>query len=712
MLARSRPPSEFRLMACEAMPVNSSIAMRSANSSIAMRSVNRLVISLTCDRIVKLSLPVLLALSMSAGRLAVWADEPQAGETAASPQEVEGGAPVASSSRSLPRDTDVPALINQLGHPSYAARVRARESLERLGLQAFDELHAAQYRENDSEIVMTARYLVGSLLVSWSTDNDPPAVRDALDEYGAQSESERQKRMDRLAELPNRQGLAALVRLARFETSLKLSREAALAVMRGVMSEDAVVRQNEAQMIEDVLGANARQVAQWLREYANDLREGDYSADAWQRLIAQQRLAVDQGNDAAATRPAVLELVRVCATRAASAGQKDHALTLATEHLDLIPPEISQVLDACSWAIDNQLHPLVLKLQSRHPALFARHSILLYGAAEATLASEPNPTENSEAAKAAEALAVQAASIDSLPPHDSDEAAKLSPKAIEEIAHRHREIGRELESRGLFRWAEREYQHIIDSLPFDAGLGGNARAQLAAMLGELQRHQEVVDILEPVLQRIEEDQAYARRLQSHNVNVIKLRSTLMYHKGLAAAQDQAADDGATARQTLLAALAMEPDNVDILIAMYRLEGDEDWRNDVRRRIASIAMMLDNQIEAIKLQTQARIRFPDLSGRLAEAYNQYAWLICNTEGDQQKALQYSLTSLELVPDEPAQLDTCGRCYFAIGDLENAIRVQRRAVKLMPHSPPLVRQLAEFEAAAAASAPKPDRDRAAD
>jgi len=692
-------------MACEAMSYIYSSHKRSDDRSAILYGASIAVVKkhvltrrgrLRLDHFIQLSLTVLIALSMTSGDLDVRADDRPLGEPEAPLSAAPGNLP-ASSGRSLPRDADVPALIDQLGHPSYAARVRARESLERLGLQAFDELHAAQYRD-DSEIAMTARYLVGSLLVSWSTDTDPPAVRDALDEYGAQSESERQKRMDRLAELPTRQGLTALVRLVRFETSLKLSREAALAVMRGAMSDDAVVRQTEAQTIEDVLGVNARQAAQWLRVYANDLREGEYSADAWRRLIAQQRLAVDQGNDATATRPAVLELVRVCATRAALAGQKDHALAIATEHLDLIPPEISQVLDACSWAIDNQLHPLVLQLQSRHPALFARHPILLYGAAEATMAADPNASDDSEAALAAEALAVQAASIDPLPPHDSDEAAKLSPKAIEEIAHRHREIGRELESRGLFRWAEREYQHIIDSLPFDAGLGGSARAQLATMLGELQRHQEVVDTLEPVLQRIEEDQAYARRLQSYHVNVIKLRSTLMYHKGLAAAQ--AADDGATARQTLLAALAMEPDNVDILIAMYRLDGDEAWRNDVRRRIQSIAMMFDNQIDAIKLQTQARIRFPDLSGQLAEAYNQYAWLICNTEGDQQKALQYSLMSLELVPDEPAQLDTCGRCYFALGDLDNAIRVQRRAVKLMPHSPPLARQLAEFEAAAAA------------
>lgn len=608
--------------------------------------------------------------------------------------------------RSLPGDSDVPALIRQLGHPSYGARVRARESLERLGLQAFDDLHAAQY-DADSEIAMTARYLVSSLLVSWSTDSDPQAVREALDEYGAKSESERQNRMDRLAELSDRQGLPALARLARFETSLRLSREAALAIMRAPMSDDPAIRAIEADTILGVLGANTRQAAQWLRVYAGDLRQGDFNGDAWRSLIAEQRVAVDAGADITTSRPAVLELVRVCATRAAGAGQTENALEIAGKHLDLIPPKSGELIDACSWAIDNRLHPIVLSLKSLHPELFARHPILLYGAAEATLAGGDagDASPDSPVAQAAEKLAVQASAIDPLPLHGSEQASKLSPKAIEEIAQRHRETGRELESRGLFRWAEREYRHIIDSLPIDAAITANARAHLALMLGELQRHQDVVDVLEPMIRRSEEDQTYARRLQTLYVDVSRLKSTLMFHQGLAKAAGDSPESKQAARETLLAALELEPNNVDILIAMYRLEGDEQWQSDIRRRIQSIAIMFDNQIEAIRMQTQARVRFPDLVPTLAEAYNQYAWLISNTEGDQQKALQYSLRSLELVPDIAAQLDTLGRCYFAVGDLQNAVRVQRRAVKLMPHSPPLLRQLAEFEAAVAAKADSP-------
>src|SRR5690606_14833611 len=161
--------------------------------------------------------------------------------------------------------------------------------------------------------------------------------------------------------------------------------------------------------------------------------------EKWKTLVTQQRQAVDQGGDSLTTRPAVLELIRVCATRAVAADMRDEALALVGAHLDLVPPRSAEVLDACSWAIDNDMHALVLQLHSRNPEVFARQPILLYGAAEALLitgAGEP----------AADELAAQAAAVDPLPPPGSEQAARLSPKALEELAYRHREIGRELES--------------------------------------------------------------------------------------------------------------------------------------------------------------------------------------------------------------------------------------------------------------------------
>ena len=581
--------------------------------------------------------------------------------------------------------SEVGAWIEKLGHSSFATRTRAREQLQRMGLQAFDELHAAQFHA-DSEIAMAARHLVSSLLVSWSTESDPEAVRDALDEYGAQNETERQNRMDRLAELPARQGLPALCRLARFETSLRLSREAALAVMRSPLPEDAATRKREAEVIREVLGPNDRRAADWLRAYADDLASGNYSIEAWRELVRQQRRTMDDGSDPTSTRPAVLELVQVCATRAAASGLRDEALSLSIEHLDLIPPRAREVIDACSWAIDNQMHSLVLELRKRHGELFSRQPILLYGAAEALLAAKDS--------SGAEALANEALVVDPLPKGGSEEAEKLSPKVIEENAQRHREVGRELESRGLFHWAEREYRHIIDASAIDAPIAATARSQLASMLAELERHEDCVAVLEPMLKRAEEDQQYFRRLNTLQISVSRLKAMLLFQQGLASL---AKKDFSEARNQLSAALDLDGTNADILIAMYRTEGDDAWKEKVRRAVASLALSFENQIEAFKLQVQPRLRLADAGIHLAEYLNQYAWLVANTEGNYQKALEYSLYSLELNPDVAAQLDTAGRCYYAVNDIPNALRMQRRAVKLMPHSPPLLRQLAMFEEA---------------
>ena len=231
----------------------------------------------------------------------------------------------------------VAQLIEQLGAPSYATRLRAKEKLQRMGLEAFDQLQAARDHA-DNEISMSARYLVSSLLVSWSKESDPPEVREALTEYGARSPDDRAARIDMLAEFSNRGGLPALARLTRFETSAALSRRAALALMRQPMSDQEADRKRNATAILSTLEDTDRQAAVWLRAYAEDLSAGEYKADQWESLIASQRDSIHALQDQQATRRSVLELVRVCARRANDLGQREEALRLSTSNLDLIAP--------------------------------------------------------------------------------------------------------------------------------------------------------------------------------------------------------------------------------------------------------------------------------------------------------------------------------------------------------------------------------------
>ena len=89
----------------------------------------------------------------------------------------------------------VQQLIEELGSPEYATRLRARQQLRRMGLEAFDELDRATMHI-DNEIAMAAKHLAGSLVVRWFKEYDPPEVRSLLEEYGGQTRDERQRRIE------------------------------------------------------------------------------------------------------------------------------------------------------------------------------------------------------------------------------------------------------------------------------------------------------------------------------------------------------------------------------------------------------------------------------------------------------------------------------------------------------------------------------------
>ena len=73
-------------------------------------------------------------------------------------------------------DDSVQSLIQSLGARDFATRENAQGKLRRLGLEAFDDLYKAQ-ASDDIEIALRARYLLRSLSVRWSQDDDPVRVK-------------------------------------------------------------------------------------------------------------------------------------------------------------------------------------------------------------------------------------------------------------------------------------------------------------------------------------------------------------------------------------------------------------------------------------------------------------------------------------------------------------------------------------------------------
>jgi tetratricopeptide (TPR) repeat protein len=155
-----------------------------------------------------------------------------------------------------------------------------------------------------------------------------------------------------------------------------------------------------------------------------------------------------------------------------------------------------------------------------------------------------------------------------------------------------------------------------------------------------------------------------------------------------ACQHRDAGDRQRERDELDLAIKFDHTDADVLIAMYRHpDADASWRAGVRQRIRDLTREFQQAINDNPVDPTP--------------YNQWAWLIGNTEGDFQQAIRYSHRSLELIPPGSGDsagasfLDTLGRCYYAAGDLENAIKYQRQAIEKVDFMQVMHRQLALFE-----------------
>jgi tetratricopeptide (TPR) repeat protein len=137
----------------------------------------------------------------------------------------------------------------------------------------------------------------------------------------------------------------------------------------------------------------------------------------------------------------------------------------------------------------------------------------------------------------------------------------------------------------------------------------------------------------------------------------------------------------------------------LLIARFRFrQADDAFREQTTMAIQSATEAYEREI----LQYQGQVEegggvLQDsamVQGPLAYRLNEYAWLVSNTSGDFTRARRFSRRSLQIDPGNEAYLDTLGRCYFAEGDLENAIKYQQFACERAPHEQLIRRQLESF------------------
>jgi tetratricopeptide (TPR) repeat protein len=322
----------------------------------------------------------------------------------------------------------------------------------------------------------------------------------------------------------------------------------------------------------------------------------------------------------------------------------------------------NSLLELVDWLARERAWNSIDEVATRFTDRFQRDPILLY-----TLAQGCKSQGNDAAAS-----------------KNAEKAAQLN----KEDPLKHLRVAVQLQQRGWFDWSTREYRQVVK-----IGPGQSVALQAQFFLAEMQYdqgdYQAAVKTLEEATDTFKDKEGLDKQIAETSRTVNEALTRLHFFR---ACQYEAAGQRDRQLAELMAGFKIDPDDVDVLIALFNYPSlDAATREGVRKRIGQCAESFRQNIKSAPEE--------------ATAYNQLAWLIANTEGDKQEAIRASQKSLELRPESAGFLDTLARCCFAAGDLENAVKHQSRAVEIDSHSGQMDRQLKLFRDALAKRKQKP-------
>lgn len=578
-----------------------------------------------------------------------------------------GDAPAATDAKPATDPAAVAALITDLGSDQYAVRRHAEDELTRIGAEAYDQLKLAE-QHGDLEISERASYILQRMRVEWVRQEDAPEVRRALTRFGDLSVDDKRVRLMMLAALPEGQGLPALCRVARLERNPQVARQAALKVLAYEVPEDGKLAAAEACRQE--LQASDRPAVAWIEIWLREPTDRDATLPAWNDAIAAEMILLEgespdtEYSIVQALMKRRLDLCNKLGLVEETATALDAAVALLDRDDEGSTDQLNgNIAWGLNWITENKSWQILDKFHQSHRERIHDNRQLYYMLAVAV----DGAGRKEEAAK----LADEAYEFDGPFDEPGDRIG-----AAETLA-----------KHGHIAWAEREYRAAIDAVEVLSIESMFARQHLSSWLHDREDYKGASDVLAEFFIELSTDKAGRRALLQQldgraYLDPLEARQLLCL-----AAHQRSRQEYDLERETLEKAYDKYDDDPDILIAMYRSPGaDEAYLERTRERIAKMSEAYLEEIESA----------PENPSK----YNQWAWLISNTEGDYAQAVKHSLHSLEIAPDEPSYLDTLGRCYFAAGDLDNAIKTQQKAVELAPQYQIMRRQLAEFEKAKAA------------
>lgn len=565
---------------------------------------------------------------------------------------------------STPQPVDqkrIAQLIVQLGADDYFDREKAQAELTKVGAQAFDSLSEALDTQRDVEVLGRVAYLLRLIKVEWNDKNDAVEVRNLTQNYEGMDEDARKTVIDQLAQLPDLKPLAALCRVIRFERSQSLSKRAAVRLIdrKPAVGEDWSAREKALLM---GLGTSPRPAAEWVRAYLLTKHDPAKAIDTL-RTLTNTEMQVLRQYPQRSSPEIVMSLWRKQADLLKQLDRRKEAVAAMMQMVALEQSGTTVLSEVLQWLVENQAWAEIDELATRFAGRFEQDPLLLYALA---------------GARQAQGKQLEAAEI-------VGRAKKLNP----DDQRRHLIIGLELHKRGLIEWSEGEYRDAVGMGTPGQVLTLTAQFLLSESLHDRKADLEAAKVLDAATKGMEAAIAQGLDFSEADRTLEANRARAHYFYALHYID---AKESKTALRHLLEGLGEDQYDAEILIALFNVPDlDASLRDRVRKLIRESADIYRKQIQE--------------TPNSDTPYNQLAWLLSNTEGDFQEALKASQKSLEIRPESAGHLDTLGRCYFAVGDLDNAIKMQSRAIELEPHSQQMRRQLKVFEAAKAKkTAPK--------